>query len=75
VESGYGAHLVRVENRVEARPPALGEVREAVLRDWQSARVRAARESYYQSLREGYDVVIEDPALERSVAAAGARTP
>jgi len=74
VESGYGVHLVRVEDRVEGRQPALGEVREAVLRDWQSARVEDARESYYRSLREGYSVVIEDPAVEKSVPAAVAAT-
>jgi len=63
-----------VEDRVEGRQPALGEVREAVLRDWQSARVEDARESYYRSLREGYSVVIEDPAVEKSVPAAVAAT-
>ncbi len=30
----FGAHLVRVEARFEGRVPALGEVRDAVLRDW-----------------------------------------
>jgi hypothetical protein len=73
VESGYGVHLVLVRDRAEGRQPALGEVREAVLRDWQSARVEAARESYYQSLREGYTVVIEDRSGQ-SVAAADAGT-
>jgi hypothetical protein len=59
VESGYGAHLVRVEQRVPGSLPALDQVREAVLRDWQAAQVAAAQEAFYQSLRQGYTVEIE----------------
>jgi hypothetical protein len=59
VESSYGAHLVRVDARSEGRLPALGEVRDAVLRDWRSAQAEAAREAHYRALREGYTVVIE----------------
>jgi hypothetical protein len=71
VESGYGAHLVRIESRVEGRLPELAEVREAVRRDWQSARTRDARERFYEALREGYDVRIEWPADTRGALAAG----
>jgi hypothetical protein len=74
VESGYGAHLVFVAGRREGRLPALHEIRDAVLRDWQSARMEAARESYYRSLREGYTIVIEDPASGKSLAATAAAT-
>jgi hypothetical protein len=59
VESGYGVHLVRVDAREDGRLPALGEVRDAVLRDWQAAQAEAAREAHYRALRERYTVVIE----------------
>jgi parvulin-like peptidyl-prolyl isomerase len=59
IESGYGAHLVRIEQRVPGSPPTLDQVREAVLRDWQAAQVTAAQEAFYQSLRQGYTVEIE----------------
>jgi hypothetical protein len=69
VESGYGAHLVRVEQRVPGNLPALDQVREAVLRDWQAAQVTAAQEAFYQSLREGYTVEIERGDKEQGEAA------
>jgi hypothetical protein len=59
VESGYGVHLVRVDAREDGRLPALAEVRDAVLRDWQAAQAEAAREAHYRALRERYTVVIE----------------
>ncbi len=71
VESGYGAHLVRVEQRVEGHLPGLDQVREAVLRDWQAAQVTAAQEAFYQSLRQSYVVEIERGDEQPSEAEAG----
>lgn len=34
IRSGYGLHLVLVRERLPGRVPALGEVREAVRREW-----------------------------------------
>jgi len=59
VESGFGLHLVFVEQRVEGRAPALDEVRDAVRNDWLSARRAEANEAFYQSLRERYEVTID----------------
>jgi len=36
VPSTYGVHLVRVETRTPGRLPALAEIRQRVLRDWES---------------------------------------
>jgi len=63
IDSAYGTHLVRVESRSEGRLPALAEVRDAVLRDFESERTGAAQEAFYQSLRQRYQVVIDAPAL------------
>src|SRR5436190_23914871 len=38
IESGYGMHLVFVENRTDGRLPDLTEIRDAVQRDWTNAR-------------------------------------
>ena len=38
VESGFGLHLVFIEERVDGRVPALDEVRDAVQREWLSQR-------------------------------------
>jgi hypothetical protein len=62
VESGYGLHLVYVRERVDGRVPALAEVREAVQREWFTARRKAINEQFYQRLRARYTVIVEQPA-------------
>lgn len=61
VESGYGAHLVLIRERTEGHLPALGEVRDAVHREWANARRLEANEKFYQSLLKRYTVTIERP--------------
>lgn len=62
IASGYGLHLVRVSWRSAARLPPLAEVREDVLRDWQSTRRAEVNARRLAELRERYDVQIEWPA-------------
>jgi hypothetical protein len=64
VESGYGMHLVFVEEHTEERLPDLAEVRDAVRREWTNARRLESNEKFFQNLVEHYDVVVEkiDPA-------------
>jgi hypothetical protein len=64
VESGYGTHLVFVEERTEGRQPELAEVRDAVRREWTNARRLESNEKFFQNLLKQYEVVIEkiDPA-------------
>jgi parvulin-like peptidyl-prolyl isomerase len=59
--STYGAHLVLVDDRTDARVPALEEVRDAVRRDWVNAQRAEASEKYYQVLLRRYTVTIEPP--------------
>lgn len=61
VASSYGLHLVFVSERTEARAPALAEVREKVLREWEAARRAEVQEALYRRLREQYTVAIERP--------------
>ena len=64
VESGYGVHLVFVEERIEGRLPELAEVRDAVRREWTNARRLEANGKFFQNLLKHYEIVIEkvDPA-------------
>ena len=62
VESGYGAHLVRISDHVPARVPPLAEVRDAVLREWRLEKAAELREQDYARLRVRYDVVFPDAA-------------
>ncbi len=61
VESGYGVHLVFVGDRTDGGVPALGDVRDAVYREWANAKRLDANEAFYRSLRKKYSVTIERP--------------
>jgi hypothetical protein len=64
IESGYGMHLVFVEERTEGRLPELAEVRDAVSRDWTNERRLELNEKFFQNLLKHYTVTVEklDPA-------------
>jgi len=59
VQSGYGTHLIFVEQRVGGRLPDLPEVHEAVKRDWTNARRLESNEKFFNSLLKHYQVVVE----------------
>ena len=61
IASGFGLHLVRVEQRRVPPPPRLADVRQRLENDWRSAAVRRAQEAQLQALLASYDVVIERP--------------
>lgn len=58
VQSAYGAHLARVEARIEGRTPSLAEMRPQVIRDWETARRERALDAKLAELRKKYDVVV-----------------
>ena len=64
IESGYGMHLVFVEQRTDGRLPELAEVRDAVSRDWANERRLESNEKFFQDLLKHYTVTVEklDPA-------------
>jgi hypothetical protein len=59
VQSGYGLHLVFIEEREAGRVPELNEVREQVRREWLGQRRRDGIDSLYQRLAENYTIEIE----------------
>ena len=61
VESAYGVHLVLVSQRLEGSVPALAEVHDAVLREWNEAHRRDANDRFFQELLKHYTVTIEKP--------------
>ena len=60
VESPYGVHLVRIDEIVEARVPALDEIRNEVQREWLVDRREAAQQAFFDALRDQYTITIED---------------
>jgi len=61
IESAYGIHLVLIQEKTAGRVPELGEVQEAVRRDWYAARRIASKDDFFQALRKKYKVVVEKP--------------
>jgi len=59
VPSGFGLHLVFVNERREGRLPELDEIRPAVERDYSADRRQRNLESLYERLLEKYTVVVE----------------
>jgi hypothetical protein len=72
VSSGYGLHLVRIDERTAGRLPALSEVGTIVRTDWSYEQRRQANEAIYQRLLDRYTVVIADAVPDAAAAAPGA---
>ena len=70
IRSPFGAHLLRIAERVDARLPALAEVREQVLRDFLAERQQEQKDLAYETLRENYEVFVEPPNAQAADPAA-----
>ena len=64
VLSSYGMHVVRIRQRIPSRLPGLDEVRGRVLLDLNEQRLRSAADTYYETLRRRFEIVVaaEAPA-------------
>jgi hypothetical protein len=58
VASGYGLHLVRIDERIAGRLPALSEIERRVWADWSYEQRRQANDEIYRRLLDRYSVVI-----------------
>ena len=61
VSSGYGLHLVRVQERSPVQMPELVEVRDAVEREWRFMRRQEMDDQFFSSLRERYTIEVQLP--------------
>ncbi|MBA4747603.1 MAG: peptidyl-prolyl cis-trans isomerase [Sphingopyxis sp.] len=61
VESGFGAHLVRLRTVTAGAPPRLADVRQRAENDWRAATLAAREARAYQALLDGYVIQIERP--------------
>ena len=62
IESTFGLHVVRVDERVTGKSPTLAEIRPIVLREWQSDERRRQNSSFLAALRDKYEIRVEGPA-------------
>jgi len=74
VYSPFGAHLVKIEGRIDARLPELPEIRDEVLREYLAEKREQQKDLAYEKLREDYEVTVEPlnsaaiPVLSSAVA-------
>jgi hypothetical protein len=61
LESNYGLHLVRIDERETGTAPPLANVREAVSRDLLNERRKQELDAQYAKLRARYTIVVEPP--------------
>ena len=54
-------HLVYIGERIDASLPQLDEIRDTVMREWREEQRQSVNQVFYDTLRTGYDVVIERP--------------
>ena len=59
IQSGYGLHLVHIDNKTENKLPELKAVREKVHAEWQAQQRQDMDKIFYESLRQRYEIVIE----------------
>lgn len=71
IDSGYGAHLVRLEALSPAGAPTLDEVRPLVKREWANARRQELAKAFYERLRAKYVVKVQVPESGKQTPQAG----
>ena len=59
VYSPFGAHLVKIDARIDDRLPVLAEIRDEVLREYLAEKRGQQKNLAYEKLREGYEVTVE----------------
>jgi hypothetical protein len=64
IVSDFGLHVVRVSERQEGRFPALGEVRDAVMREWTNNKRNELESEHLTALLKRYEVTVESVPAE-----------
>ena len=59
VESGYGLHLVKIDEKVDARMPELASVIDKVRTDWMSEQRQKTNKEIYERFKERYEIIVE----------------
>jgi len=75
VTSGFGVHVVRVEDRTPGTIPELATVHEKVARAWADERRRKDQEQFYEELVKHYAVTIEGVTADTDAHALAAEMP
>jgi peptidyl-prolyl cis-trans isomerase C len=60
IESGYGMHLVRIDEKKGAGMPELTSVIDKVRTDWMSEQRQKVNKEIYTGFKERYEIVVEE---------------
>ena len=60
IESGYGLHLVRINEKIDARMPELAAVIDKVRTDFMFEQRQKTNKAIYERFKERYEIVVED---------------
>ena len=66
VTSTYGVHILCVGKINQEGVPALADIRDVVIREWDVAFQQQANEKFYQELLKNYTITIESPENEKT---------
>ena len=67
VVSGYGMHLVYLYSRTVARVQPLAEVRQSVVRQWQTVKQQELNDLFYQGIQQRYQIILDDDIAQELV--------
>ena len=70
IESGYGIHLVRINERIKSRLPEFASVIDKVRVDWTYEQRQKTNKEIYKRLKDRYEIVIEELPRASGVAKA-----
>jgi len=70
IESGYGLHLVRISEKIDARMPELASIIDKVRTDLMFEQRQKMNKEIYERFRDRYEIVIEERQRESGVAEA-----
>ena len=70
ISSSFGQHFVFISQRISGGLPTLDDVRPAVRREWANGRRLEAEQKLYASLRERYEIVVEEAPRAKAAEAA-----
>jgi parvulin-like peptidyl-prolyl isomerase len=68
IKSGYGIHLVRISEKIDARMPELASVIDKVRRDLMFEHRKKTNKEIYERFKERYEIVVEDLPKKSGVA-------
>jgi hypothetical protein len=71
IESGYGLHLVRISEKIDASMPELASVIDKVRTDFMFEQRQRVNREIYERFKERYEIVIEEMPKQSGVAEAG----